>query len=85
MLEFASSNTRAVNPERAVLEALELAYGTTTPQPDLVMLNAAVGHDLVTLSGAVRANCPGARVLAASCAGVVGPDGPGEWDCRAIG
>lgn len=78
MLEFASSNTRAVNPERAVLEALELAYGTTSPQPDLVMLNAAVGHDLVALSDAVSANCPGARVLAASCAGVVGPDGPGE-------
>ncbi len=78
MLEFRSGNTRAVNPQRAVLEALELAYGTTSAAPDLVLVNAAVGHDLLDLSAVVRQQCPGARVLAASCAGVVGRDGPGE-------
>jgi hypothetical protein len=44
----------------------------------LVLLNAGVGHDLDGLSQAVRAQCPKARVLAASCAGVVGREGPGE-------
>ena len=78
MLEFHSGNTRAVNPQRAVLEALELAYGETDPQCDLVLINATVGHDVAALSEVVRNQCPGARVLAASCAGVVGRDGPGE-------
>ena len=78
MLEFASSNCRAVNAERAVLEALELAYGVPDPEVDLLLINAAVGHDLQTLSHVAMRQCPGARVLAASCAGVVGPQGPGE-------
>ena len=78
MLEFHSGNTRAVNPQRAVLEALELAYGETDPQCDLVLINATVGHDVAALSEVVRNQCPAARVLAASCAGVVGRDGPGE-------
>ena len=43
MLEFASSNCRAVNAERAVLEALELAYGVPDPEVDLILINAAVG------------------------------------------
>ncbi|HNE89666.1 MAG: FIST N-terminal domain-containing protein [Candidatus Nanopelagicales bacterium] len=78
MLEFASSNCRAVNAERAVLEALELAYGVPDPEVDLILINAAVGHDLQTLSRVAMRQCPDARVLAASCAGVVGPQGPGE-------
>lgn len=78
MLEFLSANTRAVNPQRAVLEALEQAFGAEPPVADLFLLNATVGHDLVALSQAVQAQCPGARVLAASCAGVVGREGPGE-------
>ena len=78
MLEFRAANTRAVNPQRAILEALELAYGSSEPQADLVLVNAAVGHDLVALSQAIRSQVPGARVLAASCAGTVGPEGPGE-------
>ena len=78
MLEFHSANTRAVNPQRAMLEALELAHGSAKPRCDLVLINAAVGHDLVALSKVAQAECPGARVLAASCAGVVGCQGPGE-------
>lgn len=78
MLSFRSGNTRSVNARRAVLEALELAYGVTDPDCDLVLVNAAVGHDLLRLSEAVRTQCPDARVLVASCAGTVGRDGPGE-------
>ena len=64
MLHFRSANVRSVNPQRAVLEALEIAYGTTSPACDLVLVNAGVGHDLAVLSAAVRAQCPKARVLA---------------------
>jgi len=78
MLEFRSANIRAVNPRRAVLELLETAYAGGQPDCDLVLLNATVGHDLGDLCEAVRQQCPGARVLASSCAGVVGPAGPGE-------
>jgi hypothetical protein len=78
MLEFRSANVRSVNPQRAVLEALELAGGGAATPFGLVLVNAGVGHDLGTLSRAVMAQCPGARVLAASCAGVVGREGPGE-------
>jgi hypothetical protein len=78
MLEFRSGNTRSVNARRAVLEALEIAYGVADPPCDLVLINAAVGHDLQALAQAVRQQCPGARVLSASCAGVVGREGPGE-------
>jgi hypothetical protein len=78
MLSFHSANTRSINPRRAVLEALELAYGDPAPVTDLILINAAVGHDLLALSQAVRDQCPAARVLVASCAGVVGREGPGE-------
>ena len=78
MLQFQSANVRSVNPQRAVLEALELALGAKDRRCDLVLINAAVGHDLVALSKVAMAECPGARVLAASCAGVVGREGPGE-------
>ncbi len=78
MLSFCSGNTRSVNAQRAVLEALELAGIEHGGSPDLVLFNAAVGHDLAKLSAAIQAECPGTRVLGASCAGVVGRDGPGE-------
>lgn len=78
MVEFVSSSVRAVNPDRAVMELLEAAYGSVAPPCGLVLLNACVGHDIGALSRAVQAQCPGARVLATSCAGVVGREGPGE-------
>ena len=78
MLNFHSANVRMVNARRACLELLELAYGTTTPDARVLLVNATVGHDLAQLSRALQAQCPQARVLAASCAGVVGPSGPGE-------
>jgi hypothetical protein len=78
VLEFASSNVRSINPERAVQECIELAYGAAPAAADLLVINATVGHDLGALSRAASHAVPGARVLAASCAGVVGRDGPGE-------
>ena len=69
MLEFHSANTRAVNPRRAIQEALELS-GAPDGSLDLLLINAAVGHDLVALSEEVHLASPRTRVLAASCAGV---------------
>lgn len=78
MIEFASSNIRSVNADRAMQEAIEMAYGSPTSACDLLLINAAVGHDLVALSRSAQRLCPQARILAASCAGVVGREGPGE-------
>ncbi|MCT0224489.1 FIST signal transduction protein [Synechococcus sp. CS-1328] len=78
MLEFRSGTIRAVNAERAILEALEQAYGTDQPECSLLLINAVVGHDLLALSAVAARQCPQARILAASCAGVVGREGPGE-------
>ncbi|WP_197170627.1 FIST signal transduction protein [Synechococcus sp. CBW1002] len=78
MIEFRSGNIRAVNPERAVLEALELAYGTDRPDCAVLLILGVVGHNLESLSRVAARQCPEARILAASCAGVVGRDGPGE-------
>lgn len=78
MLTFRSANVRSVNAQRAVLEALDLAFGTTSPSCGLVLVNACVGHDVAAVSSHISERCGGARVLAASCAGVVGREGPGE-------
>jgi hypothetical protein len=78
MLRFCSADIRAVNPRRAVQELVDGAYGGASPPGGLILLNATVGHRLDDLCREVRASCPGFRVLATSCAGVVGRHGPGE-------
>jgi len=78
MLRFHSANVRSVNPDRAVPELLEIAWDGQPPVADLVLINATVGHELGALSQVVRQYLPATRVLAASCAGVVGREGPGE-------
>ena len=45
---------------------------------DLVILHAAIGHDLKELAGAVQQIAPRARVFGASCCGVVGKEGVSE-------
>ncbi|MFM7635966.1 MAG: FIST signal transduction protein, partial [Cyanobacteriota bacterium] len=78
MLSFSSGNTRSVNARRAVLESLELAAASGHGQPGTVLLCSGYGHDLRELDQVLRTACPGTRVLATSCAGVIGRDGPGE-------
>lgn len=86
-MEFASASARSVNTERVALELLEAAYGTTTPDCDLILVASAVGHDIGVLSSALMRQCPGSRVVATSCAGVVGREGPGEsaYDVAMLG
>ena len=78
MLRFCSADIRAVNPHRAVQELIDAAYAGTSPDGELILLNATVGHRLEDLAREVLVACPGSRVLATSCAGVVGRHGPGE-------
>ena len=78
MLEFFSASTRMANPQRAITECIEVALGTANQDCDLIIINASMGHPLGDLIAQTRMQCPEARVVAASCAGVVGREGVSE-------
>ncbi|MCM8610660.1 FIST N-terminal domain-containing protein [Accumulibacter sp.] len=78
MLEFFSASTRMANPQRAIVECLEVALGEAHHDCDLVIINASIGHQLGDLIGQARAQCPHARIVAGSCAGVIGREGVSE-------
>lgn len=77
MLEFFSASTRMVNSRNAISECMESALGTDK-SCDLVMVHASIGHDYQALIDQVRALAPGARVVGASCCGIVGREGVSE-------
>lgn len=78
MLTFHSGSVRAADPRRAIAECLDSAFGGADPDCDLVIINASVGHDLKGLLAETAARCPRARIVLASCAGVVGREGVSE-------
>lgn len=78
MLEFFSASVRMANPQRAIMECLEVALGVDNQDCDLVIINASIGHPLGDLVDQTRTQCPNARVVATSCAGVVGREGVSE-------
>jgi hypothetical protein len=78
MLEFYSASTRMANSQRAIMECLEVALGEGSQGCDLVIINASIGHHLSGLVAQTRLQCPHARVVAASCAGVIGREGVSE-------
>jgi hypothetical protein len=78
MLEFFSASTRMANPQRAIMECLEVALGERGDDCDLLIINAAIGHPLGDLIARTRAQCPRARIVAGSCAGVIGREGVSE-------
>lgn len=78
MLEFYSASTRMANSQRAIMECLEVALGTDTEDCNLVIINASIGHRLGDLVAQTRLQCPHARMVAASCAGVIGREGVSE-------
>jgi hypothetical protein len=77
MLEFFSASTRMVNSRNAISECMESALGGNKAC-DLVMVNATIGHDYQALIDRVRELAPAARVLGASCCGIVGREGVSE-------
>ena len=77
MLEFFSASTRMVNSRNAISECMESALGANK-SCDLVMVNATIGHDYQALIDQVRVLAPAARVVGASCCGIVGREGVSE-------
>ena len=77
MLEFFSASTRMVNSRNAMSECMDSALGSDK-SCDLVIVHASIGHDFAALVGRARELAPGARVLGASCCGIVGREGVSE-------
>ncbi len=84
MLEFFSAATRIVNTRRAVTECLENALGGTTGNCDLILIHSSLGHNFEEILAQTKRLAPKARVLAASCCGVISREGVGE-DMKDIG
>ena len=78
MLKFYSASTRMVNTRRGVMECMEIALGEDYADCDLIILHASIGHNFSELIDQTRLMAPKARVLAASCCGVVGREGVSE-------
>ena len=78
MLEFYSASARIINSRRAVTECMEIALGDNYSDCDLVILHASIGHNFNDLISQTRAMAPRARIVAASCCGVIGREGVSE-------
>lgn len=78
MLDFYSASTRMANPDRAIQECLETSLGLDDQSCDLILINASIGHNADALVESARKYSPSARVVATSCAGVVGREGVSE-------
>ncbi|MEX1188887.1 MAG: FIST N-terminal domain-containing protein [Bacteroidia bacterium] len=78
MLDFFSASARIVNSKRAITECLEVAMGDQYSTCDLLLIHASIGHDFSELIEQAKILAPNARVLGASCCGVVGKEGVSE-------
>ena len=79
MLSFHSASTRIVNTRRGVSELLEVALGENNfNQCDLLVFHASIGHDFQELVNEAHQLAPQARIVAASCCGVIGREGVSE-------
>ena len=78
MLKFYSASARVVNTRRAVMECMEIALGNDYSDTDLLVLHASIGHDFQEMVNQAHEMAPHARIVAASCCGVVGREGVSE-------
>lgn len=78
MLAFRSASARIVNSRRAITEVLEVATDNAPQTADLVMIHASIGHDFQALAEQAQLLAPNARIVGASCCGVVGREGVSE-------
>lgn len=78
MLTFYSASTRIVNTRRGVMECLEIACNHDYQDIDLLIFHAAIGHDFNEILKVCKELVPHAKVVAASCCGVVGREGVSE-------
>jgi hypothetical protein len=78
MLTFHSASARVVNSGRAMTECLEVAMGNSIQEADLIVFHASIGHDFAELARTAKQLAPNARLVGASCCGVVGREGVSE-------
>jgi hypothetical protein len=78
MLKFHSASTRIINTRRGVQECLESAMGADFVKSDLLIFHASIGHDFQELVDEAKIFVPNARILAASCCGIIGKEGVSE-------
>jgi hypothetical protein len=78
MVTFHSASARIIDSRRAIADCLEAACGDHTADIDLLIIHASVGHDFHALAQEAAALAPRARIVGASCCGVVGTEGVSE-------
>lgn len=79
MLEFFSASTRMVNSRKALAECMEGAFGEGRDSDcDLLIVYASMGHKFTDLLDEAAKLAPSARVVGASCCGIVGREGVSE-------
>jgi hypothetical protein len=78
MLKFYSASTRMVNTKRSVVELLEASMGEKFQDADLLIFHSSIGHNFQDILDQAHELVPKARILAASCCGVVGKEGVSE-------
>lgn len=79
MLTFYSASTRMVNSRRAMTECIEAAFGEGQDTDcDLLIVYASMGHKFKDLLQRARELAPSARIVGASCCGIVGREGVSE-------
>jgi hypothetical protein len=78
MLSFHSASARVINTKRGVTECMEIALGDSYADCDLIILHASIGHNFQELIQQAKEMAPEAKILAASCCGVVGREGVSE-------
>ncbi len=79
MLDFYSASTRMVNSRRAISECMEAAFGGGQDTDcDLLMIYSSMGHNFQELLDQAHEQAPSARIVGASCCGIVGREGVSE-------
>ena len=78
MLSFHSASARVINTKRGVTECMEIALGDSYADCDLIILHASIGHNFQELVQQAKEMAPKAKIVAASCCGVVGREGVSE-------
>lgn len=78
MIKFHSSSIRSVSAKRGILECMDSALGDQLSECSLVIIHASIGHNFQELIDQAQELAPNAKILAASCCGIVGREGVSE-------
>ncbi len=79
MLTFHSASARIINSDRAITECMEAAFGEGRDTDcDLLVIYSSMGHNFGQLLSRAREMAPSARIVGASCCGIVGREGVSE-------